>query len=103
MERIDPGNQTWRLANTPQVVSIDDASLQRIHEFYGSFIETIVPVSSVRTAEMTKLLENTFRHVNIALVNEIASVARAPEWISGSRSTAADSSRSGSCASRAPV
>jgi len=75
-ERIDPGNQTWGLANTPKVVSgIDDASVERIQEFYGSFIETIVPVSSVRTAEMTKLLENTFRHVNIALVNEIASVA----------------------------
>jgi nucleotide sugar dehydrogenase len=76
-ERIDPSNQTWRLANTPKVVSgIDDASLGRIQEFYGSFIETIVPVSSVRTAEMTKLLENTFRHVNIALVNELAMFAR---------------------------
>jgi nucleotide sugar dehydrogenase len=76
-ERIDPSNETWCLANTPKVVSgINDASLERVQGFYGSFIDTMVPVSSVRTAEMTKLLENTFRHVNIALVNEIASVAR---------------------------
>jgi UDP-N-acetyl-D-glucosamine dehydrogenase len=75
-ERIDPSNQTWGMTNTPKVVSgIDAASLERVHEFYGSFVERVVPVSSTRTAELTKLLENTFRHVNIALVNEIAAVA----------------------------
>ena len=75
-ERIDPGNQTYGLANTPKVVSgLDAASLAKVQEFYGSFVETVVPVTSTRTAELTKLLENTFRHVNIALVNEIASVS----------------------------
>ena len=77
-ERIDPGNQTWGLANTPKVVSgIDQESLDRVQEFYGAFVGKVVPVSTTRTAEMTKLLENTFRHVNIALVNEIASVSPA--------------------------
>ena len=75
-ERIDPGNQAWGLANTPKVVSgIDAASLESVQQFYGSFVDRLVPVSSVRNAEMAKLLENTFRHVNIALVNEIASVS----------------------------
>ncbi|MDN5744084.1 MAG: nucleotide sugar dehydrogenase [Nocardioidaceae bacterium] len=75
-ERIDPGNARYGLGNTPKVVSgIDPASLAKVEAFYGSFVETVVPVSSTRTAEMTKLLENTFRHVNIALVNEIASVS----------------------------
>lgn len=75
-ERIDPGNQTWGLGNTPKVVSgLDEESLVRVRDFYAAFVETVVPVSSTRTAEMTKLLENTFRHVNIALVNEIASVS----------------------------
>jgi nucleotide sugar dehydrogenase len=75
-ERIDPSNPTWQLANTPKVVSgIDAASLKRVKAFYATFVDRVVPVSSTRTAEMTKLLENTFRHVNIALVNEIAAVA----------------------------
>jgi UDP-N-acetyl-D-mannosaminuronic acid dehydrogenase/UDP-N-acetyl-D-glucosamine dehydrogenase len=72
-ERIDPGSSTWRLENTPKVVSgIDPASLARVDRFYGRIVERTVPVSSTRTAELTKLLENTFRHVNIALVNELA-------------------------------
>jgi UDP-N-acetyl-D-glucosamine dehydrogenase len=72
-ERIDPGNPTWRLENTPKVVSgIDEASLDRVRTFYGRLVERTVAVSSTRTAELTKLLENTFRHVNIALVNELA-------------------------------
>lgn len=75
-ERIDPSNPTWQLANTPKVVSgIDAESLELVTAFYGSFVDRVVPVSSTRTAEMSKLLENTFRHVNIALVNEIASVS----------------------------
>ncbi|MFF9869576.1 nucleotide sugar dehydrogenase [Streptomyces sp. NPDC013953] len=76
-ERIDPGNPRWRLENTPKVVSgIDDDSLEAIMEFYDRIVTRTVPVSSPRTAELTKLLENTFRQVNIALVNELAMCAR---------------------------
>ena len=74
-ERIDPSNPSWGLANTPKIVSgIDEESLTRVRSFYDAFVERTVPVSSTRTAELAKLLENTFRHVNIALVNEIATV-----------------------------
>jgi nucleotide sugar dehydrogenase len=76
-ERIDPGNPTWRLENTPKVVSgIDDASLAAVQGFFDDIVETTVAVSGTREAELTKLLENTFRHVNIALVNELAMFAR---------------------------
>src|SRR5690242_9326902 len=72
-ERIDPGNPTWRLENTPKIVAgIDESSAARIEEFYGRLVDWVVPVSTVRTAELTKLFENTFRHINIALVNELA-------------------------------
>ncbi|GAA0499078.1 UDP-N-acetyl-D-glucosamine dehydrogenase [Paractinoplanes deccanensis] len=72
-ERIDPGNREWHLAVTPKVVSgINPASLERIQAFYGSIVEHTVPVSDCKAAELAKLLENTFRHVNIALVNELA-------------------------------
>jgi len=75
-ERIDPGNQTWNLENTPKVVSgVDEASLVAVRAFFDTIVTQTVPVSSTRTAELTKLLENTFRHVNIALVNELAMVA----------------------------
>jgi UDP-N-acetyl-D-glucosamine dehydrogenase len=76
-ERVDPGNKTWPLSATPKVVAgIDDASRAAAQEFYGKLVTDVVPVSSPRTAELTKLLENTFRHVNIALVNEFAILAR---------------------------
>ncbi|MFB7864683.1 nucleotide sugar dehydrogenase [Streptomyces sp. NPDC056069] len=76
-ERIDPGNTRWRLENTPKVVSgIDEDSLAAIDSFYRRIVTRTVPVSSPRTAELTKLLENTFRQVNIALVNELAMCAR---------------------------
>ncbi|WP_214412857.1 nucleotide sugar dehydrogenase [Sphaerisporangium fuscum] len=76
-ERIDPGNAEWRLDNTPKVVSgIDDLSLRKIQEFYGRIVREVVPVSSLQVAELCKLLENTFRHVNIALVNELSIFAR---------------------------
>ncbi|GHH64142.1 UDP-N-acetyl-D-glucosamine dehydrogenase [Streptosporangium violaceochromogenes] len=76
-ERIDPGNTRWRLENTPKVVSgIDEASLARIGEFYGRIVRQVVPVSSLQVAELCKLLENTFRHVNIALVNELSIFAQ---------------------------
>ncbi len=72
-ERIDPGNATWTFLNTPKVVSgIDAASLAAVKGFYDSLVERTVPVANCRIAELTKLLENTFRHVNIALVNELA-------------------------------
>ncbi|MFJ9468769.1 nucleotide sugar dehydrogenase [Streptomyces caniferus] len=72
-ERIDPGNRIWTLQNTPKIVSgVDDASLKAVSEFYRSLVDTVVEVAAVRDAELAKLLENTFRQVNIALVNEIA-------------------------------
>lgn len=72
-ERIDPGNDRWNLANTPKVVSgIESQSLAKVREFYDRFVDRTVPVSTTKEAELTKLLENTFRHVNIALVNELA-------------------------------
>ncbi|WP_327297765.1 MULTISPECIES: nucleotide sugar dehydrogenase [unclassified Streptomyces] len=76
-ERIDPGNRLWPFEKTPKVVSgIDAASLDAVKGFYDSMVETTVPVSGTRVAELTKLIENTFRHVNIALVNEMAMLAR---------------------------
>jgi UDP-N-acetyl-D-glucosamine dehydrogenase len=75
-ERIDPGNAVWNLVNTPKVVSgIDARSLASVSAFYRALVDEIIPVSSTREAELTKLLENTFRHVNIALVNELAMYA----------------------------
>ncbi|MDX2377640.1 nucleotide sugar dehydrogenase [Microbacterium sp. LRZ72] len=72
-ERIDPGNETWTFVNTPKVISgINDRSRERVDAFYSSLVDRTVPVSTPREAELTKLLENTFRHVNIALVNELA-------------------------------
>lgn len=72
-ERIDPGNQTYGIHNTPKVVGgLTPACTGRAVAFYSSFIDEVVPVSGPREAEMSKLLENTYRHVNIALVNEMA-------------------------------
>jgi UDP-N-acetyl-D-mannosaminuronic acid dehydrogenase/UDP-N-acetyl-D-glucosamine dehydrogenase len=72
-ERIDPGNHTHTLVTTPKVVSgVDAASLAAVRGFYDQLVDRTVPVSSPSVAELTKLLENTFRHVNIALVNELA-------------------------------
>ncbi|GGU43876.1 UDP-N-acetyl-D-glucosamine dehydrogenase [Streptomyces violascens] len=76
-ERIDPGNRTWTLQNTPKIVSgINAASLEAISAFYASLVDTVVEVASIRDAELAKVLENTFRQVNIALVNELATYAR---------------------------
>lgn len=76
-ERIDPGNSRWRLYNTPKVVSgIDEYSLKKIEAFYRQIVREVVPVSSPPVAELCKLLENTFRHVNIALVNELSIFAQ---------------------------
>ncbi len=77
-ERIDPGNKTWNFQRTPKVVAgVDDESTRAVAEFYHSLVDEVVPVRGTREAEMTKLVENTFRHVNIALVNELAMHARA--------------------------
>jgi len=72
-ERIDPGNQVWNFKNTPKIVSgINQESTNAIASFYKSIINEVVEVSGTREAEMVKLLENTYRQVNIALVNELA-------------------------------
>ena len=72
-ERIDPGNDTWNFKNTPKVVSgIDEKSSQKIKNFYEKIIDEVVVVSGTKEAEMVKLLENTYRHVNIAFINELA-------------------------------
>lgn len=72
-ERIDPGNKVWGFVETPKVVSgVGPESLRHVQGFYSKLVDTTVPVSTPKEAELTKLLENTFRHVNIALVNELA-------------------------------
>jgi UDP-N-acetyl-D-glucosamine dehydrogenase len=72
-ERIDPGNVTWNFVNTPKVVSgVDSPSLEAVSAFYKTLVDQVVPVKGCKEAELTKLLENTFRHVNIALVNELS-------------------------------
>src|SRR5436305_2953242 len=72
-ERVDPGNQQFTTKNIPKIVGgIGEASTEAAAALYGATVERVVPVSSTRVAEMVKLLENTFRAVNIGLVNEIA-------------------------------
>jgi UDP-N-acetyl-D-glucosamine dehydrogenase len=77
-ERIDPGNGAWTFVNTPKVVSgLTPSCSAAVDRFYRRLVDTVVPVNTTREAEMTKLLENTFRHVNVALVNELAMHAHA--------------------------
>ncbi len=72
-ERVDPGNKSYHTRTIPKVVGgTDEISTELASDLYGSIINTVVPVSSTQVAEMVKLLENTFRAVNIGLVNEIA-------------------------------
>jgi UDP-N-acetyl-D-glucosamine dehydrogenase len=74
-ERVDPGNPAWDIANTPKVVGgADPASTACAVALYSQAVDRVVPVSSTRAAETVKLLENTFRAVNIALANEMAQV-----------------------------
>ena len=76
-ERIDPGNQIWGLARIPKVVGgITPGCRHLIVTLYGQIIDRVVPVSTTQVAEMVKLFENTFRSVNIALVNELAIMCR---------------------------
>ncbi|MGB3186130.1 MAG: nucleotide sugar dehydrogenase [Ornithinimicrobium sp.] len=71
-ERIDPGNATYGAQNTPKVVGgHTPACADAAAAFYGGFVETVVRTKGTREAEMAKLLENTYRHINIALVNEM--------------------------------
>lgn len=72
-ERVDPGREDWTTINTPKVIGgITEACTEVACEWYRGAIESVVPVSSTEAAEMSKLLENTFRMINIGLVNELA-------------------------------
>lgn len=72
-ERIDPGNPVYGLKNTPKVVGgMTEESGDRAVEFYGQFIDSVVRAKGAKEAETAKLLENTYRHINIALVNEMS-------------------------------
>jgi len=72
-ERVDPGREDWTTINTPKVVGgITEACSEVASTWYSGALETVVPVSSSEVAEMAKLLENTFRMINIGLVNELA-------------------------------
>ncbi|UCD25669.1 MAG: nucleotide sugar dehydrogenase, partial [Gemmatimonadota bacterium] len=74
-ERVDPGNPTWQTRNTPKVVGgVTAACGEVVLALYGPAFDTLVPVSSPEAAELVKLLENTFRSINIGLVNEMAIV-----------------------------
>jgi UDP-N-acetyl-D-glucosamine dehydrogenase len=71
-ERVDPRNDKWDMKNTPRLVAgIDQNSTNRAMKFYTSICDTVIEVSKLEVAEMAKLLENTFRQVNIALVNQL--------------------------------
>lgn len=71
-ERIDPGNQRWSFDNTPKIVAgLTPDCLRRVADFYGAITQVIVPTASLEEAELAKVFENTYRHVNIALVNEL--------------------------------
>jgi UDP-N-acetyl-D-glucosamine dehydrogenase len=75
--RAEPGNRHWRFENTPKVVSgTDESSLSAVRALYDRLVETTVPVAGTREAELAKLIEDAFRHVNIALINEMAVFAR---------------------------
>jgi UDP-N-acetyl-D-glucosamine dehydrogenase len=77
-ERVDPGNNQWGTKNTPRLIGgLTPAAVAKAREFYGSFCDSIIEVSSPEVAEAAKIFENTFRQVNIALVNEFAQIADA--------------------------
>jgi UDP-N-acetyl-D-glucosamine dehydrogenase len=77
-ERVDPGNTKWGTRNTPRLIGgLSPAAVTKAVQFYGSFCDNIIEVSSPEVAEAAKIFENTFRQVNIALVNEFAQIADA--------------------------
>ncbi len=76
-ERIDPTNKIWNLANTPKIISgFAPNSLERAKLFYSNFIDTLISCESLEIAEMAKLLENSFRLINISFINEISIVCQ---------------------------
>jgi UDP-N-acetyl-D-glucosamine dehydrogenase len=77
-ERVDPGNSEWGTKNTPRLVGgLTPTAVAKAKEFYGSFCDSMIEVSSPEVAEAAKIFENTFRQVNIALVNEFVQIADA--------------------------
>lgn len=77
-ERVDPGNSQWGTKNTPRLIGgITPAAVEKAREFYAGFCDVIIEVSSPEVAEAAKIFENTFRQVNIALVNEFAQISDA--------------------------
>jgi UDP-N-acetyl-D-glucosamine dehydrogenase len=89
-ERVDPGNFKWELKNTPRVIGgLTSTATEKAANLYNSFCENVVIVSSPEVAEAAKLFENTFRQVNIALVNEFAQIAHALKFSSQEAITAA--------------
>ena len=77
-ERVDPGNTQWSTKNTPRLIGgLTPEAVAKAKEFYSSFCDTVIEVSSPEVAEAAKIFENTFRQVNIALVNEFAQIADA--------------------------
>jgi UDP-N-acetyl-D-glucosamine dehydrogenase len=77
-ERVDPGNTQWGTKNTPRLIGgLTPAAVARAREFYATFCDSIIEVSSPEVAEAAKIFENTFRQVNIALVNEFAQISNA--------------------------
>jgi len=77
-ERVDPGNTQWGTKNTPRLIGgLTPAAVSKAKEFYATFCDSIIEVSSPEVAEAAKIFENTFRQVNIALVNEFAQIADA--------------------------
>ena len=77
-ERVDPGNEKWKIKNTPRLMAgLDSNAGKEVVDFYSTFCDEITLVSSPEVAESAKLFENTFRQVNIALVNEFSLICRA--------------------------
>ena len=77
-ERVDPGNNQWGTKNTPRLIGgLTPAAIAKAIQFYGRFCDSIIEVSTPEVAEAAKIFENTFRQVNIALVNEFAQIADA--------------------------
>jgi len=74
-ERVDPLNKNWNLKNTPKIVAgLNEKSKRRAVEFYSRFVDQVIPCQSIEVAETAKLLENSFRLVNISLINELSKV-----------------------------
>jgi UDP-N-acetyl-D-glucosamine dehydrogenase len=77
-ERVDPGNSDWNIGNTPRVIAgLSAEATSKAIQFYSTFCNSVYPVSSPEIAEASKLFENTFRQINIALVNEFSIISRA--------------------------